>query len=265
MISPQPPRRVSGPRRAIRHWPETERPRERLLRDGASTLTDAQLLAILLRVGRDRASAVDVAMEVLQAVGGIQGLGRSGIDELCRVRGVGAAKAAQLKAAIELGKRALAAPLSTGTRIGSSADVFHAYHSRLRDLKQECFLLILLDAKHAVLRDVTVSQGSLTMSLVHPRDVFAPAIKEAAAALIVLHNHPSGDPEPSQEDRALTARLSAVGDTLGIPLLDHLVIGDGRYVSFADRGWLTGSSAADGSAIPANGRRGGARPAHRVR
>ncbi len=265
MISPQSDRPAGGARRAIRQWPEAERPRERLLQEGAAALTDAQLLAILLRVGRDKASAVEVAMEVLGAVGGVQGLGRSGVDELRRVRGVGSAKAAQVKAAIELGKRALAAPLSTGTRIGSSADVFRAYHSRLRDLKQEWFLLILLDAKHAVLRDVTVSQGSLTMSLVHPRDVFAPAIKEAAAAVIVLHNHPSGDPEPSAEDRALTARLGAVGAMLGIPLLDHVVIGDGRYVSFADRGWLAASSSPDARVAAGNGRKGGARSARSSR
>jgi DNA repair protein RadC len=243
------------PRRAIRHWPEAERPRERLVQEGAANLTDAQLLAILLRVGRDKASAVEVAMDLLSAVGGVQGLGHSGIDELCRVRGVGTAKAAQLKAAIELGKRAMAAPLSMGTRLSSSADVFRAYHTRLRDLRQECFLLILLDAKHAVLRDATVSKGSLTMSLVHPREVFAPAIRESAAAIVVLHNHPSGDPEPSAEDRALTARLCAAGDMLGIPLLDHVIIGDGRYVSFADRGWLTASSEQVEAPAAVNGRR----------
>lgn len=242
MFSRTPDAQQGGTHRAIRHWPERERPRERLLQEGAATLTDAQLLAILLRVGRDKASAVDVAMDLLTAVGGVQGLGQSGVDALCRVRGIGTAKAAQLKAALELGKRAMAAPLSTGMRIGSSADVFRAYHSRLRDLKQECFLLILLDAKHAVVRDHTVSQGSLTMSLVHPREVFVPAVKESAAAVIVLHNHPSGDPEPSAEDRALTARLASVGELLGIPLLDHVVIGDGRYVSFADRGWLSASA-----------------------
>ncbi len=261
MISPVRASHDRPPRRAIRHWPEGERPRERLLRQGAASLTDAQLLAIVLRVGRDRASAVEVAMEVLDAVGGVQGLGQSGIDELRRVRGVGAAKAAQVKAAVELGRRAMAAPLSTGRRLSSSGEVFRIYHSRLRDLRQECFLLVLLDAKHAVLRDVTVSQGSLTMSLVHPREVFAPAVRESAAAVIALHNHPSGDPEPSAEDRALTARLASVGQLLGIPLLDHVVIGDGRYVSFADRGWLT--DVGDDTPMPnsTRARRGGGRQA----
>jgi DNA repair protein RadC len=242
---------------AIPHWPEAERPRERLVRHGAATLTDAQLLAIVLRVGREDASAVEVAMDVLASVGGVQGLARSGIEELCRVRGVGPAKAAQLKAAVELGTRALAVPLSRGTRVSSSADVYRAYHPGLRDLRHELFTIVLLDAKHAVLRDVTVSEGSLTMSIVHPREVFAPAIRESAAAVLLLHNHPSGDPEPSAEDRELTARLEAVGGMLGIPVLDHVVIGDGRYVSFADRGWLTGPVAGL-AAVPAmNGTRGG--------
>ena len=224
--------------KGIRQWPEQERPRERLLRDGATALTDAQLLAIVLRVGRQDASAVHVAMDVIARAGGIQALATCGVDELCRVPGIGGAKAAQVKAAVELGKRALATPLSTGTRVAGSADLYRHYYPRLRDLRHEVFKVVLLDAKHAVLRDVTVSEGSLTLSIVHPREVFALAVRESAAAIICLHNHPSGDPEPSAEDRELTARLEAVGELLGIPLLDHLIVGDGRYVSFADRGWL---------------------------
>jgi len=195
-------------------------------------------MAILLRIGRRNSSAVDVAMELLDKVGGLQGLANRGLDELCRVRGVGPAKAVQLQAAIELGKRVLAMPLSTGTRIGSSHDVFQHYYPVLRDLRHELFKAILLDAKHSVIRDTTISKGSLTLSIVHPREVFSLAIREAAAAVIFLHNHPSGDPHPSDEDRALTSRLVAAGNLLGIKVLDHLIIGDGRYVSFADQGWL---------------------------
>jgi DNA repair protein RadC len=224
--------------RGIAQWPEAERPRERLLVRGATALTDAQLLAILLRVGRRRSSAVDVGRDILHRVGGISGLAHCGLDELCAVPGVGHAKAAQLKAALELGKRALASPLSTGTRIGSSRDLFNHFHSTLRDLRHEIFKVVLLDAKHALLREATVSEGSLTLSIVHPREVFLLAVKESAAAVIFLHNHPSGDPTPSQEDRVLTARLVSAGEVLGIRVLDHVVIGDGRYVSFADEGWL---------------------------
>ncbi|BCA53436.1 UPF0758 protein [Nitrospira sp. KM1] len=226
---------------AITQWPETERPRERLLSRGASALSDAQLVAILLRVGRRQSSAVQVGMDVLQRLGGVRGLGQCGIEELCTIPGIGAAKAAQLKAAIELGKRALATPLTKGMRISSSRDLFDHFHSSMRDLKHEIFKVVLLDAKHAIVREVTVSEGSLTLSIVHPREVFALAVKESAAAVIFLHNHPSGDPTPSPEDHELTARLVSAGELLGIRVLDHVVMGDGRYVSFADCGWLNGN------------------------
>jgi DNA repair protein RadC len=230
---------VNGHPKGITYWPETERPRERLLSKGSAALSDAQVLAILLRTGRRDASAVQVAMEVLQRIGGVAGLAQCGIEELCRIPGVGPAKAAHVKAAVELGRRALAQPLSTGTRITSSADLFRHFHPTLRDLKHEVFKVVLLDAKHTVLRDVTISEGSLTLSIVHPREVFALAVRESAAAVICLHNHPSGDPTPSPEDRQLTDRLTAAGQLLGIRVLDHLIVGDGRYVSFADQGWLT--------------------------
>ncbi|MEX5213510.1 MAG: DNA repair protein RadC [Nitrospiraceae bacterium] len=222
----------------ICEWPERERPRERLLRAGADSLTDAQLLAIILRVGRRQASAVEVAMDLLSRTDGLPGISRMGADALCRIPGIGPAKTAQLKAAIELGKRALAQPLSTGQPIRSSRDVFHAYAPQLRDLRHETFRLLLLDAKHALIRETVISEGTLTASLVHPREVFSVAVLESAAAVICVHNHPSGDPTPSAEDRTLTRRLQEAGEVLGIPVLDHIVIGDGRYVSFADQGWM---------------------------
>jgi DNA repair protein RadC len=228
--------------RGITQWPEAERPRERLLAQGPGALSDAQLLAILLRVGRQRSSAVQLGLEVLDLLNGLSGLAHCGIEELCAVPGVGAAKAAQLKAALELGRRALATPLAKGTKITSSRDLFHHYHPGLRDLRHEIFKVVLLDAKHAIMRDATVSEGSLTLSIVHPREVFSLAVRESAAAVIFLHNHPSGDPTPSQEDRVLTTRLVAAGDVLGIRVLDHLIVGDGRYVSFADQGWLMSHS-----------------------
>ncbi|WP_447975561.1 RadC family protein [Nitrospira sp. Kam-Ns4a] len=225
-------------RKGIKRWPECERPRERLLREGPEALSHAQLLAILLRIGRPDSSAVQVAMELLDRLQGLKGLLNCGVEELCGVPGIGPAKAAQLKAAIELGKRCMATPLSTGTRIRSSLDIFHHFYPRLRDLRHEVFKIVLLDAKHTIIREATVSEGSLTLSIVHPREVFTLAVRESAASVIFLHNHPSGDPQPSQEDRALTARLVAAGEVLGIRVLDHVIVGDGRYVSFADRGWL---------------------------
>ena len=230
------------PSRAILHWPKGERPRERLLEEGPESLTPAQLLAIVLRVGRHQTSAVQVGMDLLDRLGGLQGLANQGVQELCSVPGIGPAKVAQIKAAIELGKRVLSAPLTTGTVITRSQTVFEHYHSRLRDKRHEVFIVLLLDAKHAVIQEKTVSQGSLTSSLVHPREVFKEAVRESAAAVIFLHNHPSGDPKPSQEDRALTVRLQEAGDILGVQVLDHVVIGDGRYVSFADEGWMSSPS-----------------------
>ena len=201
-------------------------------------LSDAQLLAILLRVGRKDSSAVEVAMDLLRQLDGLQGLSNRSVEELCRIAGIGPAKAAQLKAAIELGKRVLAAPLSSGRKIASSSDLFRHYYPLLRDLRHEVFKIVLLDAKHVIIREAMVSEGSLTVSIVHPREVFNLAVRESAAAVIFVHNHPSGDPSPSEEDRVLTARLVAAGELLGIQVLDHLIVGDGRYTSFADQGWL---------------------------
>ena len=226
------------PKKGIRGWPEMERPRERLIRDGAQSLSDAQLLAILLRTGRADATAVQVSMELLLRIHGLSGLSSRGFEELCTIPGIGPAKAAQIQAAMELGKRVLSAPLTSGIRIGTSRDLFHHYYPLLRDLRHEVFKVILLDTKHCIIRDSTVSKGSLTVSIVHPREVFSLAVRASAAAVIFLHNHPSGDPHPSDEDRTLTKRLVEAGNLLGIQVLDHLIIGEGKYVSFADQGWI---------------------------
>ncbi|HLG43909.1 MAG TPA: DNA repair protein RadC [Nitrospirales bacterium] len=222
----------------IATWPLEERPRERLLRYGPETLTDGQLLAILLGNGHARGTALDISMALLNRHGGLQGLGQDGIRELCSVRGIGPAKAAVIKAALEIGKRATSVPLTTGQRVTSSRDVFGYYRPLLRDLRREVFKVILLDGKNTIIKDVTVSEGSLTLSIVHPREAFVPAVRESAAAVIFVHNHPSGDPEASPEDRALTQRLVSAGEIMGIRVLDHVIIGDIRYFSFADQGWL---------------------------
>lgn len=170
--------------KGIAYWPKTERPRERLLANGSEALSDAHLLAILLRTGRRNSSAVQVAIELLNRVGGLGGLAACGIEELCTIPGVGPAKAAQIKAALALGRRSLAVPISTGTRISSSADLFKHFHPALRDVKHELFKVVLLDAKNVVIKETTVSVGSLTLSIVHPREVFALAVRESAAAVI---------------------------------------------------------------------------------
>lgn len=228
-----------GKAMGIDRWPPDERPRERLVRYGPETLTDGQLLAILLGTGFEGATALDVGVALLERYAGLSGLSRRGVREFCAVPGVGPAKAALIKAALEVGKRATAAPLTTGQRVTSSEDVFRHYRPLMRDLRREVFKVVLLDGKNAIIRDVTVSEGSLTLSIVHPREAFVPAVKESAAAVIFVHNHPSGDPEASPEDRALTRRLVSAGEIIGIRVLDHVIIGDRQYVSFADQGWLT--------------------------
>jgi DNA repair protein RadC len=222
------PTRISG-------WPEAERPRERLLRHGAAALSDAQLVAILLRTGRRRATAVDLAMRLLADYDGLEGVGRAGGAELCRIDGIGPAKAAQLLAALELGRRVVSRPLQPGAVFASSQSVYDYFAPLLREIRQERFWAVLLDNKHRVMRDLTVSTGSLTSSLVHPREAFAAAVRDSAAAVIFVHNHPSGDPSPSAEDRQLTERLVACGELMGIPVLDHVIIGRTTYYSFADR------------------------------
>ena len=221
---------------SIRSWPAEERPRERLIRMGPESLSEAQLLAILLRTGRKSTSAVEMACQLLTRAGGLSALKQMTASEICSMRGIGPAKAAQILAALELGRRSMAGPLPAGTQFPSSRQIFDHYYPLLKDMKREVFKLLLLDGKNRLVKDVHISTGSLSLTIVHPREVFKPAVRESAAAVILLHNHPSGDPSPSPEDRELTRRLIEAGRIMGIRVLDHVVIGDGRYFSFADRG-----------------------------
>jgi DNA repair protein RadC len=225
----------------IKDWPEDERPRERLLQMGEGALSDAQLLAILLRTGdhASSATAVDLARRLLTTFGdGLEAMSAATIAELRQVPGIGLAKACEIKAAFELGRRLLARQGGPLRQFRSSRDVANYYTPLLADKKREQFQVILLDRRNRVMRDVLVSQGSLTASVVHPREVFNPAIRDSAAAVICVHNHPSGDPQPSQEDRVLTRRLAEAGRLLGIQVLDHIIIGRQAYMSFADEGLL---------------------------
>lgn len=214
------------------------RPRERLLQAGADALRNEELLALVLGTGTRGLPAERVADAVLAETGGVRGLRSRTPEELLRLPGVGTARAARLLASVELGRRCLAEPLRRGSPFRSSLDIFRHYHTRLRDLGVEQFVVVLLDGKHRVLRDELVSQGTLTSSPVHPREVFRPAIRHGAAAVVLLHNHPSGDPSPSADDLDITRRLCEVGSLVGIRVLDHVVIGDGAYTSLADRGLL---------------------------
>jgi len=209
-----------------------------LARHGAAGLGDADLLALVLRTGTGNMSAVDLARETLARFESLERLDQASFAELETVPGIGPAKAAEVKAAFELGKRVFRSPLATGRRLTSSRDVFQAMRSTLAGQMREQFLLLALNTKNEILRVLTVSIGSLTQSLVHPREVFREAIREAAASVMLIHNHPSGDPAPSRDDEVITQRLCRAGDLLGIRVLDHIIIGRDRYFSFADEGRL---------------------------
>lgn len=226
--------------RRIKDWPVEERPREKLLLQGAEVLSDAELLALVLRNG-DAASgmsALDHARHLLARFGSLRSLAASSAAELCQVKGIGPAKAAELLAVFQLARRFGCQAIQPGTRYTSSQEVFSHFHERLRDHRKELFLTLLLDSKNRVIREVAVSEGSLTASIVHPREVFAPVVRESAAAVLFVHNHPSGDPTPSREDFEITARLKEAGDLMGVRVLDHIIIGNGEYLSFADQGLL---------------------------
>jgi DNA repair protein RadC len=222
---------------AIKEWPAFERPRERLHADGAGALAPRELLAILIGSGREGVSAVAIAGELLRtADGSLRRLAASTPGELAAVRGVGPAVAARVSAALELGRRlAREGPLER-SRIRGPRDVYERCAPGLRDLPQEEFRVLMLNTQHAVMRELVITRGTLDTSVVHPREVFRSAITESAASLILVHNHPSGDPAPSVEDRAVTLQLAEAGRLLGIPVLDHVVVGDGRYVSFVEAG-----------------------------
>ncbi len=218
--------------------PLSERPRERLYFKGPDALADAELLAIQLGSGTRGRSAVDVAHEMLAAYGSLAEVAAREVSELARQRGVGPAKAARLAAAFELTRRLRARTPGTRTVLSTPAEVYAAFAPLMEDLKREVFRVALLDAQNGLLRDCVVSEGTLSASLVHPREVFKPAILESAASVVLLHNHPSGDPTPSREDVRLTRQLAECARLLGFRVHDHLVIGRGRFVSFAERGLL---------------------------
>jgi DNA repair protein RadC len=217
---------------------EEEGLRERLARLGPESLGTAELVAVLLGTGMQGRSAVEVAHLLLEQSGGLRRLSTRTIGEIAECPGLGRARAARVMAAFALGRQASQIRMNPGARFRSGAEIFQHYHGRLRDLRKEQFWAILLDGKNRVLREERVSEGSLTASLVHPREVFAPAIRESAGALVFVHNHPSGDPTPSVEDVEITRRLCSVAELVGIRVLDHVVVGDGAYVSFLERGLL---------------------------
>ena len=215
-----------------------DRPREKLQRVGAAGLGDNELLAIVLGQGLPRASVLELANAVLTAVGGLHGLVRATVDDLQRVPGIGPARAAQLVAAIEAGRRTLVRGRRERAQILSSRDVADLLVPQYGSKPVEQFGVVLLDTKHRVLRISLLSVGTLDASIVHPREVFREAANGGAAAIILFHNHPSGDPRPSPDDVALTRRLMRAGEMMGIDVLDHVIIAENRFHSLRDAGDL---------------------------
>src|SRR6266545_3220276 len=220
--SPLPP---SMSQLKIREMPRDERPREKLAAHGASALTDPELIAILLRTGVPGANAIEVARKLLKDYGSLVGLSRCTVDELAGVRGIGPAKAVQLVAAFGLGQR-LARETLSKQKIDSPELVNELVGSEMRRLRKESLRVILLDTRYHLVRVEEVSIGSVNESIAHPRDIFRPALVSSAYAVIVVHNHPSGDPSPSQADHSLTRRLAEAAELLQIKLLDHIIIGE---------------------------------------
>lgn len=225
------------PTTPIHAWSSADRPRERLRSVGCRHLSVRELLALLVGSGGRGGSAFHVADRVLAWAGGsLRRLACADPGALESVPGVGAATASRILAALELGRRSAAHATPDDEPIRGPADVFRRMGPRLRDLPQEEFHALLLNTRHRVIREVAVTRGILDASLIHPREVFRVAVVEGAAGVILVHNHPSGDPTPSAEDRAVTRQLAAAGRALGIPVLDHVVVGDGSFRSLSPGG-----------------------------
>lgn len=222
----------------ITRWPKKERPRERLLQQGPQTLTETELLGILIGKGTRRKTAVDLARELLDHYESLQKLFTRSPSELMKVKGIGSAKAATLSAAFELVRRIESQHHSPKVSFKRSSEVAHHYLPLMRDLRKEVFKVLLLNRANRLIKEVTISEGTLEASLVHPRDVFHEALLEPAAGVILLHNHPSGNPSPSEEDLRITKQLVEAGRLLGIKVYDHIILAGEGYRSLADDGLI---------------------------
>lgn len=219
----------------IKDIPEEERPRERLAKYGAEVLSNSELLAIILRTGSRYDSAVSLASRVLKNGSGLKCLYESSFEELRTIKGIGTAKASQIKAALELGRRLKTFRDNNCIFIKTPGDAAETVMEEMRYLKKECLKMIILNTKNMVISVKDVSVGNLNSSIVHPREIFIEAIRASGASIIMCHNHPSGDPAPSQEDISVTKRIFEAGKIIGIDLIDHIIIGDGKYISLKER------------------------------
>jgi DNA repair protein RadC len=221
----------------IQDIPEDERPRERLIRSGPESLSNAELLGIILRTGSKEENVVSLCSRILSEYS-IKQLSLANVTRLMQVHGIGKAKAAQIAAVFELARRLETFVEEPKRKICSPKDVYALMYPKMREQKKEKFITLYLDTKNQILKEEVISIGSLNASIVHPREVFKSALMESSASVIMIHNHPSGDPSPSREDIMVTEKLVEGGKLLGIDVLDHIIIGDGRYVSLKDEGFV---------------------------
>lgn len=222
----------------MKNVPYYDRPRERLQREGASHLSDAELLAILLRTGWEQETAYQLAQRLLARFGDLHGVAQASQSELTELKGIGPVKAIELQAAFEIGRRLRQVSRKNTPSIRLPRDVADLMIPELAHLTQEHFVCLFLNTKNHVIGKQTIFVGSLDSSIVHPREVYKEAIRRSSASVICLHNHPSGDPTPSREDIAVTRTLREAGELVGITLLDHIIIGDGKYISLKEQGYM---------------------------
>lgn len=222
--------------KGINHWPEDERPREKLLKFGEHTLSNSELIAILLRVGIKGQSAVDLGRKILNTFGSFRNMGQTDLRAWNGIKGLGAAKIAQLRAAIEIGRRFMEEDKKISGKIGGSKEVAELFMPRMRDLKNEVFKILLLNSKNHILETIEMTEGTVNQASPIIREIISKALQHFAAGLICLHNHPSGDAAPSREDRVFTQNLAEAGRIMQIRILDHIIIGDDQYYSFSDHG-----------------------------
>ncbi len=237
------PDKVNAYQVPIRQWDEGDRPRERLLKHGAAILSDAELIALIFGTGarlkRGPISAVQLGRATLRAFGSLRSMSTKDMRAVLQVTGIGKAKAAQLIAAFEIGRRVESQQEETKIQVKSPEDVAAVFGPLMRDLKREIFKIVLLNTANIIIADYTISEGGLAASIVEPRAVFQKAVLDNAAAIICLHNHPSGNLEPSREDIRVTRQLVEAGKIMGIPVHDHLIIAGRGFTSLADRGLLS--------------------------
>ncbi|PWB50397.1 MAG: hypothetical protein C3F06_12575 [Candidatus Methanoperedenaceae archaeon] len=214
-----------------------ERPRERLIKNGASALSDSELLAIILRTGSKQENVINLSQRILKEYN-IKQLSQANLKQLMRIHGIKESKAAQITACFEIARRLESFKEGEKQKINSPEDVYRLIYPKMREQKKELFIELCLDTKNRIIREEVISVGSLNANIVHPREVFKLALAESAAHIIVVHNHPSGDPAPSREDIEITKKLAQTGIIMGITLLDHVIIGDGRHFSMKEAGHI---------------------------